>query len=281
MKTTRNSSAGKRKIIAPYGIVLFIVILFGIISGQKTFGQGVGISETSIAPDPSSILELKWTSGPFKGFLVPRLTTANRLAIVSPAQGLLVYDTTTKSFWYYDGGWKAVMGAGSLGSPNQLLGMDATGTVNEYKTLNGSANITVGYAAGNIYLNTIQDIHSGASPTFTGLTLSSLTPNSGVYTNGTNVLTSAPPISGILGYWSRFGSILSPSNPGDAVTTSGNIYTSGGGTITSAGLLTGSSGITVTGAASLSGGVINLNNNSSFATNINTGTSAGSVTIGN
>jgi hypothetical protein len=40
-------------------------------------------------------------------------------------------------------------------------------------------------------------------------------------------------------------------------------------------LLTGQAGVTV------SGGAINLNNNSNFATNINTGTSSGAVTIGN
>ena len=56
MKTTRITSSGtpgvrrwqtgKRVFITPSGIVLFIVILFGIIGGQKISGQGVGISET-------------------------------------------------------------------------------------------------------------------------------------------------------------------------------------------------------------------------------------------
>ena len=73
MKTTRNTSSGifiparwqrgKRTVLAPSGIVLFIMILFWIVGGQNAFSQGVGISETSIAPDASSILELRWTSG--------------------------------------------------------------------------------------------------------------------------------------------------------------------------------------------------------------------------
>ena len=49
-----------------------------------------------------------------------------------------------------------------------------------------------------------------------------------------------------------------------------------------ASLLTGQAGLTVTGAgSSLSGGIINLNVSSNFATNINTGTSTGAVSIGN
>ena len=138
MKTTRNTSSGRRKFISPSGIVLFIVILFGIIGGQKSFGQGVGISEVSIAPNGSSILELRST---LRGFLAPRMTTAERTAIASPAQGLLVYDVTTQSFWYFETTWKTIA-SGTLGSGNQLLGMNAGGTANEYKTLYGSSNIT-------------------------------------------------------------------------------------------------------------------------------------------
>ncbi|MEN6355379.1 MAG: hypothetical protein ABFD02_18190, partial [Bacteroidales bacterium] len=264
METTRNTSSwisckrrwqtGKRVFLTPSGIVLFIVILFGILSGQQSFAQGVGISETSISPDPSSILELKWTSGTFKGFLAPRMTFANMLAIPSPAQGLLVYATDTKSFWYYDSGWKAVMGSATLGGSNQLLGMNAAGSENEYKTLYGSNNILVTHGVGSITLNTVQDIHSGATPTFTGLTLSGLTPDAGVYTNSASGLTSTPPTTGILGYWSRTVNVLTPTTPGDAVTTSGNISTTGSGTITSAGLLTGQAGATISGATTISGG---------------------------
>jgi len=46
------------------------------------------------------------------------------MTVISPAQGLLVYDTDTKSFWYYASGWKAVMGSGTL-EVRPTLGMDA------------------------------------------------------------------------------------------------------------------------------------------------------------
>ena len=35
-----------------------------------------------------------------RGFLPPRMRTIMRLAIVSPATGLMVYDTDTQSYWY-------------------------------------------------------------------------------------------------------------------------------------------------------------------------------------
>ncbi|HLN56818.1 MAG TPA: hypothetical protein VK207_12530, partial [Bacteroidales bacterium] len=153
------------------GILVFLVLLLFFTGGGDLYSQGVGISEAAIPdPHPSSILELRSTA---RGFLAPRMTTAQRLAIVNKANGLLVYDTDTKSFWYFDGitsTWKA-FASGELGSSNQLLGMNATGSANEYKTLNGSANITVTHSLNNIDLNTIQDIQTISSPTFRSLTL--------------------------------------------------------------------------------------------------------------
>lgn len=54
---------------------------------QTAFTQGVGINTT---PDPSAMLDVSSTD---KGMLVPRMTTAQRLAIPSPAESLLVFDT--------------------------------------------------------------------------------------------------------------------------------------------------------------------------------------------
>nr|MCU0474463.1 hypothetical protein [Bacteroidales bacterium] len=264
----------KQKILFRLKIGLCIMITMLVFGSQEIFSQGVGISEVSITPEVTSILELRSS---LRGFLAPRMTTLERDAIVTPAQGLLIYNTDTRSFWYYDNGWKA-FASGAWGAANQLLGMNAAGNANEYKTLSGTLNqIFVAHGVGSIVLSTPQDIHLNAIPTFDGLTLSLLTPNAGVYTNGTRRLTSIPPSSGTIGYWTRNDAlgILSPSNLGDDITTTGDIYTTGPGTITSAGLLTGQAGATISGAD------INLNNNSNFLTNINTGTSTGDVTIGN
>jgi hypothetical protein len=169
----------ERTLMVRFKLVLCIVLLILAIGNQKILGQGVGISELApITPHASSILELQSTT---KGLLAPRMSTAQRTAIVSPAPGLLVYDTDTKSFWYYDSGWKA-FASEAWGTSNQLLGMNNAGNANEYKTLQGTANrISVTFTPNLITLSTPQDIATTSSPTFAGLTLSSplTVPNGG------------------------------------------------------------------------------------------------------
>jgi len=57
---------------------------------------GVG----TVTPNAASILDVTSTT---KGMLIPRMTTAQRTAIVSPVAGLQVYDTTTNTNWYHNG----------------------------------------------------------------------------------------------------------------------------------------------------------------------------------
>lgn len=58
-----------------------------------------GTNSMTIAP--TAVLELESTT---KGFLAPRMTSAQRIAINAPAEGLLVYQTDgTKGFYSYDG----------------------------------------------------------------------------------------------------------------------------------------------------------------------------------
>ncbi len=86
-------------------IKLLVVLLIVSFAG---FAQ-VGIGTTT--PEASSALDVSATD---KGFLMPRMTTAQRTAIASPATGLQVYDTDTKSVWFFDGTlWKE--GAGGAG----------------------------------------------------------------------------------------------------------------------------------------------------------------------
>jgi hypothetical protein len=84
---------------------LLIFILW--ISPQLIFGQieNVGIGTNS--PDASARLHVSSSN---QGFLMPRLSTNERIAIVQPAEGLMVYDTNTVSFWYFNGGnWQELI----------------------------------------------------------------------------------------------------------------------------------------------------------------------------
>ncbi len=75
------------------------VIAFFTIATFKSLAQNnVGIGTTS--PDASSLLDLTAND---KGFLPPRMTTIERLAIVNPAMGLLVYDSTVNCYFYFNG----------------------------------------------------------------------------------------------------------------------------------------------------------------------------------
>jgi Head domain of trimeric autotransporter adhesin/Chaperone of endosialidase len=74
-------------------ILILLTILF---SGLSTTAQ-VGISATNTPPNASAMLDVSSTN---KGLLPPRMSTAQRNAIASPADGLLVFDTNTQSYWY-------------------------------------------------------------------------------------------------------------------------------------------------------------------------------------
>lgn len=72
-------------------------IIFILLASTSSFSQ-VGIGTTT--PDASSMLDIVSTA---KGLLAPRMTTAQRNAISSPANGLIVFNTTTNSIDYFDG----------------------------------------------------------------------------------------------------------------------------------------------------------------------------------
>jgi hypothetical protein len=65
--------------------------------------MGIG----TLTPDSSARLEVSATN---KGFLTPRMTSAERIAISNPAEGLLVYDLSSSSFWYFkSGNWTELL----------------------------------------------------------------------------------------------------------------------------------------------------------------------------
>jgi len=70
------------------------------------FSQNVGINETGNTPNLNAILDIDADSNNDKGVLIPRLTSAQRDAISGLGvsdEGLTIYNTTTSSFWYWDG----------------------------------------------------------------------------------------------------------------------------------------------------------------------------------
>lgn len=75
-------------------------------SAGYVLAQNVGINATGALPDPKAMLDIASTSS---GLLIPRMTTAQRDAISSPAVGLQVFNLTTNTLDIYRGAmWESV-----------------------------------------------------------------------------------------------------------------------------------------------------------------------------
>jgi hypothetical protein len=81
-----------------------LIFILSVMMSSATFSQGIVISDDANAtPYSSAILDVQSTA---KGFLPPRMTTSDRIAIIGPANGLVVYDTNEESLFLYNGtGW--------------------------------------------------------------------------------------------------------------------------------------------------------------------------------
>jgi len=83
-----------------YSFLLFFS--FPFLLGLRAQAVGIGIAQ----PHSSAILEVSDSS---KGVLLPRLTSSQRLAILQPASGLLVFDTDSARFCFFTGqGWNCL-----------------------------------------------------------------------------------------------------------------------------------------------------------------------------
>lgn len=65
-----------------------------ICSLNNTASQSIAINSTGAPPQSSAMLDVSSTS---KGMLIPRLTTAQRKAIVNPANGWMIFDSSVNT----------------------------------------------------------------------------------------------------------------------------------------------------------------------------------------
>ena len=123
----------KHVFLSRYGLLVFALLAT---SGLTARAQNVGIG--TAAPDASAALDIVSTT---KGLLAPRMTSTQRLAIVSPAVGLLVYQTDAAAGYFYNAGtptainWQPVLSAtaailnGTSQQPSSNFNISGTGTM--------------------------------------------------------------------------------------------------------------------------------------------------------
>jgi hypothetical protein len=128
-----------------------------------TSGGAVGIGLTSI--DSSAQLHMSSTT---KGLLMPRLTTTQMNAIGTPANGLMIYNTTASQLYVYSGGvWTALASGGGSGTVTSITA--GTGLSGGTITTSGTialANtaVTAGaYTSANITIDAQGRITSAAN----------------------------------------------------------------------------------------------------------------------
>jgi hypothetical protein len=147
-----------------------------LVGSIRTYTDGVNLSDImqfiedgsigiGTTPDASALFDIASTT---KGFLPPRMTNAQKNAIASPANGLIVHDTTNNGVAYYDGStWGYLSGAkqnltGSGGTLN--IGFRNGNIVD--LTLNASTTLTFGsHAIGTFIIAVTQG--GGGSKTLT------------------------------------------------------------------------------------------------------------------
>jgi len=132
----------------------------------KSFAQTVVVTDNSayVTGQASSVLDVYSVS---KGFLAPRMTTAQRIAIASPAEGLLVYQTDgVKGFYFYtNAAWTSLAASGAswslTGNSGTSYPANFLGTT-DLKSLRFRTN-----SAQGLLLDSLGNVGIGTAPAFT------------------------------------------------------------------------------------------------------------------
>ena len=136
---------------------------------SQAFSQTVVVTDDASynTGNSSSVLDVKSV---LKGFLAPRMTQVQRIAIATPADGLLVYQTdATKGFYYYNGTITAwVLLTASAGTNWSLAGNGGTNSSSNF--LGTTDNTTFKVRTNNtqrILVDSLGSIAVGTAPVFT------------------------------------------------------------------------------------------------------------------
>jgi hypothetical protein len=87
-------------------IVLILIINFLLFAVNSFSQNGISVNTSGASADNSTILDISSTS---QGLLIPRMKITDRNEIASPAQSLLIFNTTTNCFEaFVNGSWYSI-----------------------------------------------------------------------------------------------------------------------------------------------------------------------------
>jgi hypothetical protein len=126
-------------------LILSLIIVFALPSLLFAQSENVGINTTT--PDNSAALHVTYVTTP-KGVLIPRLTTAQRGNIPSPTNALLIFNTTTNQFEYYDAGTTSWVGLSKVTTytADQFVSTDGSGNLQTFDFSQDLSATTAGVA---------------------------------------------------------------------------------------------------------------------------------------
>lgn len=127
-----------------FKLPLFLLIF--TIYSHTAIAQGISINNDNSNPDGSAMLHVKSTN---KGILIPRMSTAQRITISSPATGLLVFDLTSNSFWFFDGSAWTELIAGTDNDQQTLTYSGTTLSISNGNSVNLPNGDITGVIAGD------------------------------------------------------------------------------------------------------------------------------------
>jgi hypothetical protein len=133
------------------------------LASQMLTAQNVGVNTTT--PEPSAILDVNSNQ---KGFLPPRMTTAERNAISAPALGLMIYNTSSNCLEVFTGStWSKLCKDGCVPMPT-IPNAGADFLVNNTNVITLNANIpSVGVGSWQVISGTGTSFSNINSPTST------------------------------------------------------------------------------------------------------------------
>ncbi|MFI5171655.1 MAG: hypothetical protein ACHQFW_04650 [Chitinophagales bacterium] len=157
-------------------LALLLIPIIGM-SQTNTFPTSGSAGVGTITPNASSLLEMQSTT---QGMLAPRMTKTQRDAIVSPATGLLIFQTnSTPGFYYFTGaGWQPISAKGANTSLSNLV----TTSINQNLNPSGDNTLDLGSPSlrwNELYVNSLKFMDGSTQSTAGG--------GGGTYTAGSGI----------------------------------------------------------------------------------------------